>query len=150
MATSQGAAPTTAPRAGSHIESTYDDVERGFGWTVFAGTMLLLASVVTGLWAIAAFANSSYFREDGLVAGNLTTWGVVLLCVATVQGVTGFMVLARSKFAAVVGLIIAGVSVTANLVSIGAYPLWSVIAITIDGLVIYALCAYGFKGYDAQ
>jgi hypothetical protein len=35
-------------------------------------------------------------------------------------------------------------SATLALVSIGAYPLWSIIIMFVDGLIIYGLTVYGF------
>jgi hypothetical protein len=40
-------------------------------------------------------------------------------------------------------VLLAGFSALANLVFIEAYPIWSVIIITIDVLVIYALIVHG-------
>jgi hypothetical protein len=42
-----------------------------------------------------------------------------------------------------VGILLAALSALANLVFIEAYPVWSIIIITVDVLVIYALTVHG-------
>jgi hypothetical protein len=51
----------------------------------------------------------------------------------------------RSHLGALVGILIAGLNAIAQLMAIGAYPVWSVIVLVIDGLIIYGLCVYGFE-----
>ena len=59
------------------------------------------------------------------------------------QVVTATMIFAGSDLAAVLGITFAGFNAIAALLAIGAYPLWSVIILVIDGLIIYALTVYG-------
>jgi hypothetical protein len=40
-------------------------------------------------------------------------------------------------------MVLAALSAIVALLSLGAYPLWSVIILLLDGLVIYALTVYG-------
>jgi hypothetical protein len=49
----------------------------------------------------------------------------------------------------VVAVILAGLSALANLVFIGAYPLWSIVIIAVDILVIYALTVHGRELHEA-
>ena len=52
--------------------------------------------------------------------------------------------------ARVVGVVLALVSATVNMVYLEAYPVWSIIAITIDVLVVYALVVHGGELRDAR
>jgi uncharacterized protein (DUF983 family) len=45
--------------------------------------------------------------------------------------------------ARIVGVIIAVISATVNLLFIGAYPVWSTIIIAVDVIVIYAIVVHG-------
>jgi hypothetical protein len=47
-----------------------------------------------------------------------------------------------------VGVILAGLSALVNMAFIGAYPVWSLIIITVDVLVIYALIVHGREMRD--
>jgi hypothetical protein len=41
------------------------------------------------------------------------------------------------------GIVFAMLNAIAQILAIGAYPVWSVIILVIDGLIIYALTVYG-------
>jgi hypothetical protein len=117
---------------------------RGRGFITLAGVMLFLAAAANALWGIAAFANDDYFAADELLFGDLSAWGGVYLAIAAVQLITALLIFNKSHFGALVGILIAGVNAIAQLMAIGAYPVWSVIVLVIDGLIIYGLCVYGF------
>ena len=51
--------------------------------------------------------------------------------------------MAGNLAARTVAVLLAGLSAIANLLFIEAYPLWSIIVITVDVLVIYALTVHG-------
>ncbi len=44
---------------------------------------------------------------------------------------------------ALLGIMLAGLSAVNSLLSVGAYPIWSLIILALDGVVIYALTVYG-------
>jgi hypothetical protein len=117
---------------------------RGRGYITLAGVMLFIAAAANALWGIAAFANDDYFAADELLFGDLSTWGVVYLAIAAVQLVTAVAIFNKSNLGALVGIVIAALNAIAQLMAIGAYPVWSVIVLVIDGLIIYGLCVYGF------
>lgn len=117
---------------------------RGRGFITLAGVMLFIAAAANALWGIAAFANDEYFAADELLFGDLTLWGGIYLGIAAIQLVIAVAIFNRSRFGALVGILIAGVNAIAQLIAIGAYPIWSVIVLVIDGLIIYGLCVYGF------
>jgi hypothetical protein len=51
-------------------------------------------------------------------------------------------------FAAILLLLGAVFHATAALLSIGAYPIWSVILLVVDGLILYSLSVYGLGSND--
>jgi hypothetical protein len=130
-----GAAPPTP-------ESRLDT--QGGGWLTFAGVMFLIAAIFNTVYGISALANDDYFAVDELLFGDLSLWGALYLTVAAAQAVTAVLVFARSSFGAFLGILIAMLSATLALVSIGAYPLWSITIMFVDGLIIYGLSVYGF------
>jgi hypothetical protein len=117
---------------------------RGRGFITLAGVMLFIAAAANALWGIAAFANDDYFAADELLFGDLSAWGGIYLGIAAVQLVTAVMIFNKSHLGALVGILIAGLNAIAQLMAIGAYPVWSVVVLVIDGLIIYGLCVYGF------
>jgi hypothetical protein len=113
------------------------------GWRRFAATMILIAAAGNLLWGIAAVTSDRHFRAHDIVAGSLGAWGGIVLAVAALQILTAVLILRRSRTGVVLGIAIAGLGMLAQLVAIGAYPVWSVFVIVIDGLVIYGLAVHG-------
>ena len=116
------------------------------GWVVFASAMMFLLGcfqVVQGLVAI--FDDGFYHvTESGLVIDvDYTVWGWVHLFLGVLIIISGLGVLTGNLAARTVGVLLAGVSALVNLAFIEAYPIWSVVIITIDVLVIYALTVHG-------
>ena len=117
----------------------------GRGWLVFAGTMVLTAATADAVFGIAALANDDSFSADELLFGDLTTWGVLFLIAAAIKAVVALMIFARNPVGALLGILIAMLSGTLALFSILAHPLFSILVMTIDVLVIFSLWAYGLR-----
>ena len=56
---------------------------------------------------------------------------------------TGFAVLAGMMWARVIGIALAVISALVNLTFLAAYPVWGIILIALDIVVIYALAMHG-------
>jgi hypothetical protein len=115
------------------------------GWLTFAAVLFTLGCVANALWGIAALANDDYFTADELLFGDLSMWGVFYLLLAAAQGVTAWLLFRRSAVGAALGIGLVLLHGTVALMSIAAYPLWTVIVLTIDGLIIYGLTVHGFE-----
>jgi hypothetical protein len=123
-------------------QGAYD--EPGGGWILFAGIMLMVVGVLNVIWGIAAIGNSSFFINDSkYILSNLNTWGWVTLILGVVQLLAAFSIWAGNQFGRWVGIAVAGLSLIGALLSIPAYPFWSLAIFAIDILVIYGLAAYG-------
>ena len=57
--------------------------------------------------------------------------------------IAGLCVLAGKMWARIVGVLIAAVSLLANVAFLAAYPLWSLIMIAMDIVIIMALTVHG-------
>ena len=128
--------------AAQRADRTYDEPLVGGGWVAFAGTMLILVGFFNIIDGIAAIANSDYLVNQLLFA-NLDAWGWFFLIWGAVQICAGFAILGGSTWAAIVGIASAFFNAIAQLSWARTYPVWAVLAIVIDGLVIYALVVYG-------
>jgi hypothetical protein len=118
--------------------------EAGGGWLLFAGIMLMLVGVLNVIWGIAAIDNSNFFVNDTkYIISNLNTWGWVTLILGAVQILAAFSIWAGNQFGRWIGILVAGLSSIGALMSIPAYPFWSLAIFAVDILVIYGLAAYG-------
>lgn len=118
----------------------------GEGWLVFAGILMAMLSILNIIWGIAAIAESDFFVNGArYIFSNLNTWGWIMLIIGVVQGFAAYSIWAGGQFGRWVGIVIATLSAIGALMSIPAYPFWSLSVFAVDILVIYGLAAYGGK-----
>ena len=77
-------------------------------------------------------------------------WGTVYLVLGAIQLLTAFLIWRGSVVGALLGIMLAGLSAANSLLSVGAYPIWSLIILALDGVIIYALTVYGTDLSDAR
>ena len=111
-------------------------------WLAFAGAYLMMAGGANLLWGIAALANKDYFHEEGLVWSSLQTWGWVAILIGAVQIATGVTTYLRKPVAMVIALLLAMCGLLFNFTTIGAYPVWSSVAIVCNALVLWAVTVH--------
>jgi hypothetical protein len=111
-------------------------------WLLFVGLLLLFASFITGAWGIAALVHASWLHTNDLFTGTATAWGVVLLGVATIQGISGLLVVFDRPSGSYLGIAVTLLGIVAHLLVIDVYTLWSIGAIIVDVCVIAVLWSY--------
>ena len=94
---------------------------------------------------IALFDDGYYVvRPSGLVVNvDYTAWGWTHLIIGLLAFFAGFGVLSGKTWARAVGITLAGVGAIVNFAFIAAFPVWAIILITMDIVIIYALAAHG-------
>jgi hypothetical protein len=116
------------------------------GWVVFAGAMLILVGIFQVIQGLVAVFDDGFYlvRPSGLVVDvNYTTWGWTHVLIGIVGVLAGLGLLAGNIVARVVGVIVAMVSAVVNMAFVAAYPVWSLMLIALDVIVIYAIVAHG-------
>ena len=115
------------------------------GWITFAGVMLIIGGSLGLIFGIIAAVNDNWvvFTNRGQVSLDLSTWGWVHIIVGAIVVLAGFGVFTGNILARIVGVAVAVVSLIANFLWLPVYPVWAIIIITIDVLVIWALTAHG-------
>jgi hypothetical protein len=111
-------------------------------WHAYAGAKLMMAAVLNLIWGITALTKKSYFLEDGLVWSSLQTWGWIALLIAVVQIVTGVMVYLQRLTATIIAALVAMCGLLVSFATVGAYPVWSCIAIVCNALVLWAVTVH--------
>lgn len=129
--------------AGPARHAVRDTPRIGSGWVAFAGTYLAIAGVLNLIWGVTALSNKEYFVEGGLVWSGLDTWGWIAVIVAVIQIVAGGLLFARKVGGVIMAIVIAMCAMLVNFISIGAYPVWSIIAIVCNALVLWAVTVHG-------
>ena len=110
----------------------------------FAGVMLLIGSILNAAYGFSAIYNDDYVAEEEFLYGPVTLWGWLAVGIAVVMFATALGLFARSGIASLFGILIAGVNALVHLLAIGGKPIFSLVILAIDGLIIYGLVTHGF------
>lgn len=115
------------------------------GWIYFASAMMLLVGGMQAIAGLVALFKDDYYvvTESTVLAFDYSTWGWVHLLVGATVALAGMAVAAGRVWGRTVGVFLAVISALVNMAFLSAYPVWSVIAIIVDALVIYALTVHG-------
>lgn len=114
------------------------------GWVVFASLMLAVVGMINIVQGLVALSQDDYFLvQDGdqLLILDFQAWGWVLLIWGVAQLGTGIGLNFGQSWARVLAIFVACVSILIQTLFLAAYPIWSVIIITLDVIVVYALTA---------
>jgi hypothetical protein len=107
--------------------------------------MLLPVALLNLAWGFFEIANDYYFTGDTLEAGSHSLWGWLYILIGVVLLLIMPLVFMRNP----AGLFLASVAVVLNAVThvlgFGNRPVWSIVALALDALVLYALVTYGAK-----
>jgi hypothetical protein len=125
------------------------EYERGYGWVLFAGILIMIAGTLNFIYGIAAISNSHfYISNTHFVISDLNTWGWILLVLGVLQFCVALAIWATQGWARWTGVLMAGINAIIQLIFLPAYPLLSLSISTLDILVVYGLVAYGGRSYE--
>jgi hypothetical protein len=118
------------------------------GWVMFAGIILMINGVLAVMYGLAAILNDQVVTVGGrgAIIWDLTTWGWVTLVIGAIAALSGFGLLAGNSAARVLGIVFASLQAIAQFGVITAFPLWSILIIALDVIVIYQLTARWVPG----
>ncbi|WFR74046.1 hypothetical protein P9209_11745 [Prescottella defluvii] len=120
--------------------------KQGFaaGTSIAAAIILMTVGILEIFQGISALA-----KDDVFVVGpqyvyqfNLTTWGLIHLVLGIVVVLVGLALLTGATWARVCAIILAALSIIANFLWIPWYPMWSILIIALDIVVIWAVSTW--------
>jgi len=114
-------------------------------WLTFASLMMVLVGLFNVIYGLVALFRDNYYVSvpGGYLLFDLTAWGWVHLIVGALAVAAGVALLSGALWARVVAVVLAGINALAQLAFLAAYPAWSLIAIALDVLVIWAVLVHG-------
>jgi hypothetical protein len=107
--------------------------------------MILIGAFQAIIGLVALFKDEYYVvRASGLVVNvDYTAWGWTHLLLGILLFAAGCGACVGQTWARAIGVILALISAVINMAFIAAYPVWSILIITLDVVVIYALIVHG-------
>jgi hypothetical protein len=108
--------------------------------------MQILLGACQAIAGVGALVNQGFYlvTSSGLVNDLVyTVWGWIHVGVGAVAVAAGFGLITGAMWARVAGVAVALLSAIVNLAFLGAYPVWGVLMIALDVIVIYDITAHG-------
>jgi hypothetical protein len=121
------------------------DVTGWVGWIAFAGFFMIITGVLDAIQGLTAIIkdDAPIFRAGTIVILDVTQWGWVHLIFGIVLVLIGIALLNGSTFARVAAIILVGLNLISQFAGLPWYPVWGVIAIVLDMLILWALIVHG-------
>ena len=122
-----------------------DAYQRGDGWVLFAGIMIMVVGFLNLVYGIAAIDDSAFFVGDQrfVFFDDLNTWGWFYLIVGVLQLIAAFSIWNRNPFGRVIGIATAAGNAMIVLFTVNAYPFAAFMIFLMDLAIIYGLAVYG-------
>jgi hypothetical protein len=119
-------------------------VGRGPGWLTLSAVVRIIGGSFALIDGLVALYRSTFFVQNaGFVFSDLNTWGWIMVGLGVAGIAAGLALFTGSEWARWIGVVVAGLSALGQLLFAQAYPLWSLMIMAIDFLVIYGLVVYG-------
>jgi len=142
----------SAPRQAAHSDRNSSSVAphgaRTAGWVVglslFAGILMIITGLVNAMEGVVALARNEVYAVTPryIFAFDLTTWGWIQIILGIIVLAAGVGVITGQLWGRVVGITIAVLTMLANFAFLPYYPIWSMLIIALNVIVIWALCVY--------
>jgi hypothetical protein len=115
------------------------------GFTVFAGTMMIMLGLFDIFQGLAAVLEDSFFVLERAYAFDMSldTWGWLHIVIGIIVMLAGFYVFSGTLWARLVGIVLAVIAAVTNFFYIPYYPVWSLLIIAVSIGVIWALATHG-------
>lgn len=111
------------------------------GWAVFAAVVLFISGTFGTIWGLAAIINDKVVTVGGrgVMIADFTTWGWIHLIVGAIMILTAWGLFTMAGWARWTAIGFATLNACLQVAVFSAFPLWSLVAIALDVIVIYQL-----------
>lgn len=116
------------------------------GWILFVGILMIVGGLLNAVQGVVALVDDDFYlvSPDGLpLPLDYTAWGWTLVAFGALLIGAGYAVMFGHTWARLVALVIVFVNAIVNLAFLPAYPIWSILAVSINLIAIYALAVHG-------
>ena len=115
------------------------------GWVYFAAFMLVIVGFFQTIFGFTALLNSDFYvaMNGSLLLFDYTSWGWIHLIFGIIALITGSALFNGSGWARVVAAVLVTFNFLLQFAFVSVYPVWSIIVMVIDILILYALTVHG-------
>ena len=126
-------------------QSDYKKPTAWVGFVVLASVLLCISgafNIITGL--VAVFSDRVYAQGPNVTVGlDVTGWGWFHIFLGLVLFATGLALYTGATWARITAIIVVSVNLVTQLLEMPAYSLWSLVIMTVDLLVLWAIIVHG-------
>jgi hypothetical protein len=115
------------------------------GWLVFGAVMMVMVGTFNAIYGLVAIFEDTYYTvgPQGLLVFDLTGWGWIHLVAGVAAVIAGMALFTGAQWARILVVLLASLNAITQLAFMSAYPAWSLIAIVLDFIVIWAVIVHG-------
>jgi hypothetical protein len=115
------------------------------GIILFAAIMMIMVGVFQAIQGLVGIFENEFYvtTRNYLFQFDATTWGWIHLLLGLLVAFAGWGLLSGRTWARTVAIALAVLSAISNFLFVPYYPFWSLLIITLDVLVIWAVAAHG-------
>jgi hypothetical protein len=115
------------------------------GFIMFAAIMMIMSGVFQALQGLVAIFENEFYvaTRNYTFQFDATTWGWIHLVIGLLVAFAGYGLLSGRTWARAAAIALAVLSAISNFLFIPYYPFWSLLIITLDIFVIWAIAAHG-------
>jgi uncharacterized membrane protein len=115
------------------------------GFILFAAIMMIMVGLFQALQGLVAIFQNEFYvtTRNYIFQFDATTWGWIHLVLGLIVAFAGWGLLSGRTWARAAAIILAVLSATANFLFVPYYPFWSLLIVTLNVFVIWAVAAHG-------
>jgi hypothetical protein len=115
------------------------------GFLFFACPVIVMVGLIQCFQGLAAIINGGFYVVPPNYAYKLdpAVWGWIYLLLGILVTVTGIFLWSGKPWARTMAIILALLSAVANFFTIPYYPIWSIVIIALNVVIIWAIVAHG-------
>ncbi len=114
------------------------------GWVFFAGTILFIVGAFNAIYGLTAIFKDEVLTgtgSGGVIVWDVTGWGWIHLLVGIVMVLAGIGLFTGQNWARWAAIVFCMVNAITQVAFITVFPLWTILIVTLDIVIIYQLTA---------
>ncbi len=110
-------------------------------WIAFAGLMMIMIGIFDVIGGLAGLFSDNYFvvNDSQLMVFDFTAWGIIWLAIGALVIAAGWGLISGASWARWFAIVLAFFNCAGQIAFLSAQPIWSLLMIALNVLIIFAL-----------